>query len=374
MRLVPVNCVRPGTLLGKTLYNSTGNILLKQGIELNDALLARLEENGIFLVYVDDGYSHQEIQDIIQPEVKNRAIESIRNVFELIEKKPKNSPEDHPDVRKMLIQKSMSKYLDSVKTISTQIIESILGSQTLMINLVDIKSYDNKTYEHSLNVAVLSLILGIEAKLSRNQLHSVFIGALLHDIGKVLLPIKANKILSDEDHAALKGHPLKGYEYMKDSRSIDGIAKAIILQHHEHYDGTGYPRGTPGEYVNQASRIVSIANCYDVLTSDTSGGKAVLPNEAMEYLMGGAGTEFDFDLVTLFVRKIIPYPPGTLVTLSNGQIAVVIEVNSNFPLRPIVRYVSRGTGKVHAESVDLMKEYSILITGVQLEDPKNISS
>lgn len=336
MRLVPVNCVRPGTPLGKTLYNSTGSVLLKQGIELNESLLSRLEENGILLVYVDDGYSHQEIHDIIQPEVKHRAMDSIRSVFELIEKKPKSASEDIPDIRKVLLQKSMAKYLESVKTISAQIIENILSNQSLMINLVDIKSYDNHTYEHSLNVAVLSLVLGIEAKLGKNQLHSLFIGALLHDIGKVLLPIKARKTLSDEDRLILKAHPLKGYEYMKDSRSIDGISKAIILQHHENYDGTGYPRGTPGDYVNQASRIVSIANCYDVLTSDTSGGKAVLPNEAMEYLMGGAGTQFDFELVSLFVRKIVPYPPGTLVTLSNGMIAVVTEVNNNFPLRPFI--------------------------------------
>lgn len=372
MRLVPVNCVRPGTLLGKTLYNSTGSILLKQGIELNESLLNRLEDNGIFLVYVDDGYSSQEIRDIIQPEVKHRAIESIRTVFELIGKKQKHSPDDNADVRKMLLQKSMSKYLDAVRTVSTQIIENILSSQTLMINLVDIKSYDNHTYEHSLNVAVLSLILGIEAKLNRNQLHSLFIGALLHDIGKVLLPLKAKKTLSEEELLILKAHPLRGYEYMKDSYSIDGTAKSIILQHHERYDGSGYPRGTPGEHLTMASRIVSIANRYDVLTSDTSGGKAAPPNEAMEYLMGGAGSEFDFNLVSLFVRKIVPYPAGTLVNLSNGLIAVVTEVNDNFPLRPIVRYVSRGTGAILEPDIDLMKEHSILITGVQLVDPKEL--
>ncbi len=370
MRLVPVNCVRPGTLLGKTLYSGTGSILLKQGIELNPSLLSRLEENGVFLVYVDDGYSQQEIQDIIQPEVKHRAINSIRNVFDLIEKKPKHPQDELQDVKKLLIHKSMGKYLDAVKAVSSQIIDNILSSQSLMINLVDIKSYDNHAYEHALNVAVLSLILGIESKLSRNHLHSLFIGALLHDIGKVLLPVKASNSLSPEDQLILKAHPLKGYEYMKESHSIDGTAKAIILQHHEHYDGTGYPRGTPGEYVNVASRIVSIANCYDVLTSDTSAGPSVPPNEAMEYLMGAAGTEFDFDLVTLFVRKIIPYPPGTLVTLSNDQIAVVTEVNSNFPLRPVIRYVARGTGRISEVSIDLMKKNSILITGVQTIDPK----
>ncbi len=372
MRIVPVNCVRPGTLLGKTLYNGTGNILLKAGIELNESLLTRLEDNGIFLVYVDDGYSYQEIRDIIQPEVKHRAIDSIRTIFELIEKKPKGSSDEIRDIRKMLIHKSMDKYLDSVKTVSAQIIENILSSQSLMINLVDIKSFDNKTYEHSLSVAVLSLILGIEAKLSRNQLHSVFIGALLHDVGKVLLPVKVNKPLTEEDRLILKTHPTRGYEYMKESHSIDGHAKAIILQHHEHYDGSGYPRGTSGEYTGLASRIVGIANRYDELTSAPPEGKPVPPNEAMEYLMGSAGTEFDFDLVSLFVRKIIPYPPGTLVTLSNGRIAVVTDVNNNFPLRPIVRYVLRGSGVVTDMDINLMKEHNILITGVQTTDPKSL--
>lgn len=372
MRLVPVNCVRSGTLLGKTLYNASGSILLKKGIELNETLLTRLEENGIFLVYIDDGYSQQEIKDIIQPEVRYRAIESIRNIFDLLEKKPRSVSDDPQDVRKLLIQKSMAKYLDSVKSVSALIIDNILSSQTLMINLVDIKSYDNQTYEHSLNVAVLSLILGVEAKMNKNQLHSLFIGALLHDVGKVLLPIKAGKALKETDLALMKTHPLRGYEYLKDSRSIDGTAKAIILQHHENYDGTGYPRGTPGQYLGLASRIVSISNRYDVLTSDTSAGKAVPPNEAMEYLMGEAGLEFDFDLVSLFVRKIVPYPPGTLVTLSNGLIAVVTEVNNNFPLRPVIRYVVRGTGVIRDVDIDLMKEHNILITGVQLKDPKEL--
>lgn len=370
MRLVPVNCVRPGTLLGKTLYNETGSILLKQGIELNDALLGRLEDNGILLVYVDDGYSQQEIEDIIQPDVRHRAIDSIRSIFEVIEKKPRHASEDIQDIRKMLLHKSMTKYLDTVKAVSAQIIDHILSNQTLMINLVDIKSFDNQAYEHALNVAVLSLVLGIEAKLNRNQLHSLFIGALLHDIGKILLTVKKKKILTDEDKVILRGHPLKGYEYLKDSRSIDGTVKAVILQHHENYDGTGYPRKTPGQYISAAARIVSIANKYDALTSDTSAGLAVPPNEAMEYLMSVAGTELDFDLVTLFVRKIVPYPPGTLVTLSNGLIAVVTEVNNNFPLRPIIRYVERGTGSISLAPLDLMKEHSILITGVQTVDPK----
>lgn len=372
MRLVPVNCVRPGTHLGKTLYNSSGSILLKHGIELNETLLARLEENGIGLVYIDDGYSQQEIHDIIQPEVRHRAIDSLRNVFELIERKPRASSEEVHDVRKQLLMKSMSKYLDTVKTVSATIIDNILSSQTLMINLVDIKTYDSHTYEHSLNVAVLSLILGIEAKMGRNLLHSLFIGALLHDVGKVLVPVKAGRQLSEAEKELMKEHPLRGYEYLKESRSIDGTAKSVILQHHERADGLGYPRGTPGEFISQAARIISIANCYDNLTSNTLEGPAVPPNEAMEYLMGGAGTEFDFELVSLFVRKIIPYPPGTLVRLSNGEIAVVTEVNSNFPLRPVVRCITRGTGAVSSQALNLMQEYSIIITGVQLEDPRTL--
>lgn len=371
MRLVPVNCIRPGTRLGKTLYNSTGSILLKQGVELHETMLARLEENGITLVYVDDGYSYEEIRDIIQPEVKQKAIHSIKSIFELIERKP-TQHEEITDVRKALLQKSMAKYLDSVKSISAEIIEKILSSQTVMINLVDIKSFDNHAYEHSLNVAVLALILGVEAKLGRNHLHSLFIGALLHDIGKVLLPVKAKMAYSDEESELLKAHPLKGYEYMKDSRSIDGTAKSVILQHHEHYDGTGYPRGTSGEFINIAARIVAVANLYDVLTSDTPAGPAVPPNEAMEHLMAVAGTELDFNLVSLFVRKIVPYPPGTLVNLTNGEIAVVTEVNNNFPLRPVIRYVARGTGEQAEQTVDLMTEHSILITGVQLADPKTL--
>ena len=374
MRVVPIHCVRPGTRLGKTILSDSGNILLKQGIDLTESLLTRLEGNRIYTVYVDDGYSNEEIREIIQPEVRQKAIQSIREVFTQIGKMatPQNSAHGE-NLKRQLMIKSMTKYLEALKGITAHLVDEILQNRSLMINLVDIKTYGNYIYEHSLNVAVLSMILAVEARIPRNQLQSIFTGALMHDVGKVMIPQNIcfkNGPFTEEEEVTMRTHPMLGYEYVKENRSIDGFSKSIILQHHEHYDGTGFPRKTSGEYISRASRIVSIANAYVDMTSDTPQKRAAPPNEAMEYLMASAGTEFDFQLIELFVRKIVPYPPGTLVRVNNQWTALVTAVSDNYPLRPKLRFLDPQSGEPGPNEVSLMEEKNLVITGVVFEDPR----
>lgn len=375
MRLIPIHCVKEGTLLAKTIYNSTGNILLREGVELNRALLERIEENGILTLYINDSYSDDIIEDIIKPELREKAVKAIRDTFEHIIHNNIVTETETSDFKQKLIIKGMQKYLKNLKSLSTSIIEEIQSKKNLMINLVDIKNIDNYTYDHSLNVAILSLILGIELKLSKSHLHALFIGALLHDIGKSFIPpaiLNKETELTPDEFEFFKTHTIKGYEYIKDNYGLDANSKVIVLQHHEFYDGSGYPKGTSNEHINKLARIVCITNFYDELTSDSPKHRAVPPNEAIEYIMGAAGRYFDFEMADTFVKKIVPYPVGTLVQLSNELIGVVKEIHPNYPLRPKLRYVERGTGKICDEIIDLMIEKNITITGVQYIDPKDI--
>lgn len=374
MRIVPLSCVREGTILAKTIYNSKGSILLKNGITLTDALITRIEENGIFTIYIDDGYSDAEINELIKPEVRNQAIKAIKETFQNIESYNHSMKGELNSFNTKLKIKGMEKYLGQLKQVSDYIVEDIMNSRQLMINLVDIKSIDNYTYEHSLNVAVLSLILGIELKLVKGDLYKLFMGALLHDIGKAFLPKDLLSIpikdMSEEQYNQYKNHTLSGYDYLKENYNISSHSKVISLQHHENYDGSGYPRGMSGNFINRMARIVSIANAYDEITSDTVSASAKPPNEAIEYIMGAAGRYFDFEMANTFVRKIIPYPAGTLVKLSNKKIAVVDKVNPNYPLRPIVKILNIKNGEVSKEKMDLLTNPNIVIEGIQYVDPK----
>ncbi len=372
MRLVPIGCVVEGTSIAKDIMNSKGTVLLKRGVLLNDSLINRVEENNVLSVYIDDEYSDQEINDIIKPEVRQKTVLAIKETFENIERSNLRAKSDDLSLRKKLLVTGMEKYMDNLKHMSKYIVDEMTSNRNIMINLVDIKNIDTYTYQHSLNTAILSLILGIELKLRKDDLFPLFFGALMHDIGKAFLPKSvANKrgTYSEEEMEKIREHTQLGYDYLKEHYGINSASKIVSLQHHERYDGTGYPKGMSGEYIHRFSRIVAIADCYDAMTSDTPNSKALPPNEAIEYIMGSAGTHFDFEMAQVFSRKVIPYPEGTLVNLSTGHVAVVELVNPNYPLRPRVKILQKGVKIEDLKIINLMTENSITITSIQFEDP-----
>lgn len=373
MRIVPTNCVLGEAYLAKNLFNSSGNILLKKGTKLTDALLRRIEENNIYTIYIDDGYSEKEIYELIRPELKNKAVQALKETFSYIEKSNLSKSKLDLGLKKKLELKSMQKYIAGLKSVSNTIIEEISINRQLMINLVDIKNLDNYTYEHSLNVAIMSLIVGIEMKMSHNEVSQLFLAALLHDVGKSLLPKElVNKTIphTEEELALMRKHPELGYEYLKDNYAFPIGIKMAILQHHERFDGTGYPKGIKENFIHKHARIISICNAYDSMTSDTYQSRALPPNEALEYIMGSCDTEFDHEIATIFTRKVVPFPEGTIVKLSDERFAVVLDVNINFPLRPVVRILEKNKTPEQMQTLDLMVDTNITIIGVEYVVPK----
>lgn len=375
MRLVPTNCAKIGATIGKDIYNDKNSILLKKGVELTESLVKKIENNGVFTIYIDDGYSNKEITEVIRPELKHKAVAAIQDTFKSIIKMNKKAlASEDLHFKEKLRLKSMDKYVHTLKSISEKIIEDLTNNHTLMINLVDIKNIDTYTYDHSLNVAVLSAVLGIELKLTKNELYKLFMGALLHDIGKAFISsdiITKTTELTEEEEDILMTHASLGYDYLKESYGLDATSKIIALQHHEKFDGTGYPKHAEGTQIHRFARIVAIANVYDAMTSDSANSRALPPNEVIEYIMANCGTQFDFELASIFVRKIIPFPEGTIVNLSNGKIAIVESVISDFPLRPTLKIFEKNVKVENFKTIDLMKETNITIISVRYEDPNS---
>lgn len=373
MRIVPVNCVSGEVNLAKHLYNSDGNILLKRGTKLTENLLKRIEENNIYTIYIEDGFSNTTIEDLVRPELREKAIHTLKEAFAQVEKSNIHAKKSSGnDLKKNLMIKSMEKYISSLKVISEEIIDDITNNRQLMINLVDIKNLDTYTYQHSLNVAVISLIIGIEMKMGKSDLGQLFLGALMHDIGKAFISkdlITKKDTYTTEEADIIKSHSQLGYDYVKENFGFPITCKMAILQHHERYDGMGYPRGLSGEIIHRFARIIAIADVYDSMTSDTFQSRALPPNEALEYIMGASGGHFDYDIATIFCRKVVPYPEGTLVDLSNGNVAVVSSVNSNYPLRPIVKIPQKNIPIEQWVTIDLMTHTSITILNIHFIAP-----
>ena len=165
----------------------------------------------------------------------------------------------------------------------------------------------------------------------------------MHDVGKLQvgqgLLTKPDQ-LTDEEMMLMRGHPWFGFEILRAQRGHLSIPSIhVALQHHEKYDGTGYPRGLAGTDIHEYSRIVSIADVYDAVTSDRPYRKALLPHEAYELMLFNGSQHFDPMILPLFLQRIAIYPVGTVVRLNNGDIGVVTSVPPEMPLRPTLRLI-----------------------------------
>lgn len=360
MRLVPIEYVKPNEIIGKTLYDSSGRILVKAGVVLSQGIISKIKYINILSIYIIDEYSSEEIEDVIKPELRQKAITTIKEAFS--------------NINRLTVADKFSKkeaaYFDEIGNMAEDLIENILDNKNVLIPLVDIRSMDNYVYSHSVNVAVISLVLGMALKLSKRQLQYLCIGALLHDVGKSFI---SKEILMSEDEltceeiSILQQHPLLGYKYLSDAYNLSANSKLIVLQHHERPDGLGYPNKLLNDEINILSKIVSITNAYDSLSAGRPNKKAMFPNDVLEYLMSNAGKAFDYNIVNTFCKIVIPFPNGTLVELSNGDIAVVQETLPGFPLRPTVKVIKSSNADTINTKINLIDNTSIVITNIKYE-------
>ena len=352
MRLVNVENIQPNMELAKPI-NHQGQTLLNTGINNLHKYKKRLLDIGVNYVYINDKYSQDiELKDVVKKETRNKSKKIIKETFQGIE--------FNQDIN-----------ITKVKDVVNDIIDDILfNSEDLMVNMVDIKSFDSYTFEHSVNVAVLSIILGKSINLPRKKLYKLGIGAILHDIGKMLIPkkvLKKTDKLTEEEYEIIKEHPRLGYDYLKNKNEISPVSKIIILSHHERLDGTGYPKRIPKKEIHQFGKIVAITDVFDALTSDRIYRDRWPIHKAINYLMSNTDNKFDSNLVKKFIRNIAVYPNGTKVKLKNGEKAIVKEQNKNFPTRPVIKIIENNNEKKETsqtQTLDLMEHFNKVIDKV----------
>ncbi len=188
-----------------------------------------------------------------------------------------------------------------------EILESVKNNRASLSCLSSLNAYDKYTFTHSINVFLLSIALGSALGLDKNRLHDLGNSALFHDIGKTLIPKKIlNKktMLTDFEFALIKTHTTKGYLYAKEKLSIPEASLPGILQHHEKYDGSGYPSRIKQENIDIFARIISIADVYDAITSDRPYRKAQSHTEAIEFIRYTSGANFDPEIAAMFTNEI----------------------------------------------------------------------
>jgi len=225
-------------------------------------------------------------------------------------------------------------------------VDSVMRNPDALLLFTGIKNKDDYTSEHSLNVSILSISFGRTMGMEREALIELGTCGLLHDVGKIITPIEVlNKpgALTAKEYEVMKQHTDHGRDILMGSDGVGMAALEVAYGHHEHMDGTGYPRGLTEDSLTQYTKMVGITDAFDAITSDRVyiNGRTIM--EAFRILDKHRGTHFDPKYVMNFIKSVGMFPPGSVVELSTGEIGVVIETHHKMKLRPKVLVVKNPT-------------------------------
>jgi putative nucleotidyltransferase with HDIG domain len=226
--------------------------------------------------------------------------------------------------------------------------QAVSANRTALIALTALKNYDNYTFTHMVNVSILTMsqarTLGIEGA----TLRELGLGALMHDIGKVRTPTEIlNKPdrLTDSELTVMRMHVVDGAEILRRTPEMPAVAPIIAFEHHLRLDGTGYPFGATRNGLNVGTMLCSIADVYDAMRSQRAYQQAFPSDRILEVMKSNDGHQFDQNLVRRFTQLLGIYPPGNLVRLDDGAMAVVIAVHAPEPFRPRVKVIATPGGE-----------------------------
>ena len=227
--------------------------------------------------------------------------------------------------------------VESVKQVVTKCVDEVLENTDAMLLLTQLKIQDEYTAQHSMNVCVLAILLGRELKLTVNELNDLGLCGLLHDIGKMKVPLevlnKPGKLDADE-LAMMRNHTVLGRNVLMAARNLYPGAVDVAYMHHEKVEGGGYPRGVDSAALSVFTKIVTVVDTYDAITSDRVYQKGQSHIKALGILVSGMNKQFEGNFVTQFINCVGFYPQGNLVELNTGEVALVVEQNKAERLKP----------------------------------------
>lgn len=323
-----VNDLKPGMVLDKDVF-ANGMMLLAKGSVIKPSYIAHLAARGIPTITVRAAETKYE--DILLNPVQKFYAETYENVGNIIDQLKGNMP----------IATS------HIFPIVERIMETVFVNQDSMLLLTGFQGVYDYHYAHSLDVCIYSLITARALDLTYEEIVTLGMGALLHDVGKTRISdqiLFKQGSLTAAEYEEVKKHSQHGYDIVIRIPGIKRNVAQIVLQHHERCDGSGYPGNLCGASINPLAKLVAVADIYDALTSDRVYRKKVLPHEAAEFLLGTSNTLLDPEIVKVFLKNIAIYPTGCQVLLNTNEVAIVHDSNPNMPLRPVLKITTDKKG------------------------------
>jgi HD superfamily phosphodiesterase len=402
MKEIEVKDLYPGMVFSAPVYIEGSNILVPEGIAIRKSDIDRLvswgynavstegdlvrdspdadteEETVLGEGLLDSGEDVSEFLDGTDKDDPNQALSlmevhenggSYRGYIELIERLDAifSNIAANISVEPRTVDNLTGRLLQAVREERGPIIGFILGGVVSGHVLA----------KNSMNTAILSALIAMELKLSYNKVMQIVTSALLHDVGMLRLPKEITDKsggLSVQEAKRMQTHPVHTYKIITQELLYPEEVGLAALQHHERWDGEGYPRRSSGDGIDIGARIISVADAFEAMVSEKPYRNSMIGYQAMRNLLSDNVRRFDPDVLKAFVKTMGIYPIGSIVLLDNGAIARVTEVQGDAPFRPKIRVLIDEFGKMYKQDegdlIDLLTEKSLYIT--RALDPKEI--
>lgn len=333
-----------GSIIAKDVYAIDGKLLVKKGSTYREPLYDRFREYGVQEIFLTKNGE-------LTPSTVT-AIQSSLNIRDVIHDKTRIHANLQMKKTISRLKAVSNKNIHRISQLVEDMISELFEKKDFVLALSQMRSIDDYTYQHSVNVGVLSLMIGIDMNLDSHSLKQLGVGAMLHDIGKTMVPediIKKPSELTRDEYAEVKKHTYYGYEMLRQT-DISEEAAQIALYHHEKFDGSGYGKGLKSSKIPLFSRIVAVADVYDAMSNDRIYQRKTAHDKVYREITHLGDIHFDTEIMVIFARHLNIYPTGTGVILNSGQRGIVLEQNRLYPESPFIRIFT-------PENRDLKKLY-----------------
>lgn len=391
IKLIPIDALQTGMYIHDLNLNWMDHNFLRNAFSVKDGdILQRVRATGVHELYIDtekgldvaDGGTAPTEEETSQ--AMERRLEAIAQdeqkpiLAAPLEEESRRAKKLHGEANRIVkdimgdIRLGQQIQMEKVEPLVEKMVDSIFRHQDALIPLARLKTHDEYTFQHSVSVCALMVAFARGLKLSREVIKEIAIGALLHDVGKAKVPddiLNKPGKLTDGEFDKMKSHVVQSKIILHNTPGISEIALDVAAQHHERFDGTGYPNKLKGQEISFYGQMGAIVDVYDAITSNRVYHKGMAPTDALKKLLEWSKFHFNPELVQAFIRTIGIYPSGSLVRLESGRMGVVLEQHADKLLQPRVKlfYSAAHRHYLTPEEVDLSKSQDRIVAH---EDPE----
>ena len=379
IKKIPVEQLRPGMYIHDINCSWLDHPFATGSFAVHDEKrIGEIRDLGIHDVYIDisrgadvaSGISAEEVRQEIDERMADIAGEAtIKIAPASLDSEVTRARRLHSDanriVRNMVQDLRLGKQIEmeQVHPLVENMVDSIFRNQDALLPLARLKDHDNYTFQHSVSVCALLVSFGRSLGLERSILKELGVGGLLHDVGKAKVPdaiLNKPAKLTEAEFTRMKTHVVQSILILQNTPGVSRIALDVAGQHHERFDGSGYPNQLRGEAITLYGRMGAIVDVYDAITSDRVYHQGMPPTAALGRLLEWSSYHFDPALVKAFVKNLGIYPTGSLVRMESGRLGVVLEQNSENMMKPRVNVIYHAEYQryLQPEIIDLARSGS----------------